>query len=64
MIDVSKTYKTVSGKDVVLNAKSRLLHGKRIYVGLVAGLSGYRHWTEDGKVFGDKDQQLSLKVDE
>jgi len=61
VIDVSKPYETVSGKAVVFQPKVRMLRDTRVYIGLVAGLQGYRHWTEDGKVFGDKDASLNLK---
>ena len=59
MIDLSQSYKTQDGKAVSL-ISHKMLHGKKVYVGTVEGVKGYRHWDEDGYVFGDKDKSLNL----
>lgn len=63
MIDLSVTdvYQTTGGKTVLFLPQSRDLHGQRIYVALVSGYKGWRHYTPDGRVFGDQDRTLDLK---
>ena len=63
MIDLSKTfqYRTQTDKAVMLWPQTKMLHGKRVYVGMVEGERAYHHWDEDGNPVGTKDMAFKLK---
>ena len=62
MLNTSTEYQTQDGRKVSLIG-SKLLAGKRIFVGRVEGEQSYKHWDEDGTVFGDINKQLSIKYE-
>lgn len=51
---------TQDGRKVTI-VGSKVVGNVRIYVGEVENTKGYRHWHENGTVFGDKDKNLNLK---
>lgn len=62
-MDVSREYTTQDGRKVSLIG-SKVVAGVRIFVGTVEGERSYKHWHENGSVFGDKDKTLNLKVND
>lgn len=54
-------YQTKDGRLVVLLPQTKDVNGKRVWVGLIAGEKSFRHWTEDGKLFGENDKKADLK---
>ncbi len=53
-------YKTVDGRTVIMLPQTRMIKGKKVHVGIIAGEKSYRHWTTDGQLFGEKDQGANL----
>lgn len=53
-------YKTTDGRAVIILPQTRVISGTKVFIGLIAGDSAYKHWTEDGKLFGEKDKKADL----
>lgn len=53
-------YSTMDERAVIILPQTRVIQGKKVYIGLIAGDSAYKHWTEDGKLFGEKDSKADL----
>lgn len=53
-------YKTTDNRSVILLPQTRKVKGIKVYIGIIAGEKSYRHWTEDGKLFGQNDKNADL----
>lgn len=62
MIEVGNyEYKTADGRSVIILPQTRVINNTKVYIGLIAGDSSYKHWTEDGILFGEKDKKADLQ---
>ncbi len=63
MIEPDKyEYKTTDGRSVIILPQTRKMQpsGVKVWVGLIAGEKSYRHWTEDGKLWGEINKKADL----
>jgi hypothetical protein len=63
MIEPDKyEYKTTDGRAVILLPQTRKMQpgNIKVWIGLIAGERSYRHWTEDGTLFGERDKKADL----
>lgn len=55
-------YSTKDERAVIILPQTRVMQpgNKKVWIGLIAGEQSYRHWNEDGSLFGEKDKKADL----
>lgn len=62
MIEANKyEYETTDGRHVTILPQVRVIDKKKVYIGLIAGEKSYRHWNEQGQLFGENEKAANLK---